>query len=99
MDVSTFLSLLCGFATLSGIITEIVKQFFKHKEGTSYNLIAIIVGLIVGISGAYVYFSLSNTQLTDSFIIISILMGIGTALSSMVGYDKIKQLILQLTGK
>lgn len=99
MDVSMFLTLLLAFTGVSGLITEVVKQFFKDKEGSSYNLIAIIVGLIVGIAGTYIFYHLSGIAFDNNTLLIAVLMGISAALSSMVGYDKIKQLILQLNNK
>lgn len=99
MDVSMFLTLLLSFTALSGIITEVIKQFFKDKPGSSYNLIAVIVGLGVGIAGTYIYYYLTGMPFENSTLLIAVLMGISAALSSMVGYDKIKQLILQLNDK
>lgn len=99
MDVSIFLQLLCGLSVLSACITEGIKQFFKAKEHASYNLIAIIVGIIAGMGGSHVFYYLSDIGFANPALLVSILMGIATALSSMVGYDKVKQLIMQLMGK
>ena len=99
MDVSVFLQLLCGASILSSVITEFVKQFFKNKEKASYNLIALIVGVVVGIGSCHSYYSLNCISFENQGMLISILMGIATAISSMIGYDKVKQLINQLMGK
>lgn len=99
MDATIFLSLLFSFAAISSVITEAVKQFFKEKEGSSYNLIAIIIGLVVGICGTLLYSFLTEIPFTLHIIVYSILMGLAAALSSMVGYDKVKQLIEQLVIK
>lgn len=98
MSIGLFLMLLSGFSVLSGLVTQAIKQFVKDKENTSYNIIALVVALIIGVGGTSVYYQLTGIAFTTNNIICAVLMGLGSALASMVGYDKVKQTIEQLTG-
>lgn len=99
MTVSIFLMLLSAFSVLNGLCTEGVKKIIQDKANFSYNLIALIVALIIGGIGCIIYYQLSSIPFTTNNIICVVLMGFASALVSMVGYDKIKQCILQFTGK
>lgn len=98
MTANTFLALLFAFATLSALVTEGIKNFIKDKENISYNLIALIVALIVGGVGTAVYYQLNDIAFTLNNIIYLVLMGLASGLGSMVEFDKVKQLVEQITG-
>lgn len=99
MDITIFLTLLFSLTAVSGVVTEAIKKLTKDKENRPTNLIALVVGIVVGIGGVHVWAFFGNTGFTSTIIVCSILMGIASALTSMVGYDKIKQLIEQIGGK
>lgn len=99
MTVTMFLSLLFGFSVVSSLVTEAVKTFIKDKENVSYNLLALIVALLVGIGGTAIYYQLSSIAYSVNNVIYMILMGLASGLCSMVGYDKVKQTILQIFDK
>lgn len=96
MTVELFLTLLSGFSVLTGLIVESIKSVIDDKFIVSYNLIAVIIALIVGIGGTFIYYTIAGVEVTVVNVIYSILMGGASALSSMCGYDKIKQLVDQL---
>ncbi len=97
MNINMSLTLLFVFASISTLITEWLKiKFFKDKETISYNVVALIVSMVVGSGGCAIYYQLSSIPFITNNIIIVILMGLATALSSMVTYDKVKQTIEQL---
>ena len=98
MNITMFLILLSAFSVISGLITEGIKKLIKDKENLSYNIVAIIVSLIVGIVGCVVYYLLNDISFTVDNIIYMVLMGLASGLASMVGFDKIKQTIEQITG-
>ena len=97
MTAPMFLMLLAAFSSISGLITEGIKKLINDKKNLSYNLLALIVALIVGGVGCVIYYQLTGIQYTTNNIIYIILMGLASGLSSMVGYDKIKQLIQQFS--
>lgn len=99
MATTTFLTLLFGFSVISSLVTEAVKTLIKDKENVSYNLLALIIALIVGGCGTAVYYQLNGIIYNINNIIYLVLMGLASGLCSMVGFDKVKQMILQLVGK
>lgn len=99
MTVSMFLMLLSAFSILSGLITEAIKKMVSDKANLSYNLIALCVALIVGSIGCATYFQLNDMLFTINNIIYMVLMGLASGLVSMVGFDKVKQTIIQITNK
>lgn len=97
MTAPMFLMLLAAFSSISGLITEGIKKLINDKKNLSYNLLALIVALIVGGVGCVIYYQLTGIPYTTNNIIYIVLMGLSSGLSSMVGYDKIKQMIQQFS--
>lgn len=99
MTTTMFLILLSAFSVISGLVTEAVKKLANDKANLSYNLIALIIALIIGSVGTAVYYQLNGILFDINNIIYMILMGLASGLVSMIGYDKVKQAILQITNK
>lgn len=96
MKVEIFLTLLTVFSTANGLVVESVKKLLGDKYNISYNLVAVISGLIVGLCGTFLYYVLTDITIGYVESIFAVLLGIASAMSSMVGYDKIKQLVDQV---
>ena len=99
MTTTTFLMLLSSFSVLSGLVTEGIKKLISDKANMSYNIIALVVALIIGGAGSAVYYQLNAIPFNLDNIIYLVLMGLASGLCSMVGFDKIKQAIEQITSK
>ena len=99
MTTTTFLMLLSSFSVLSGLVTEGIKKLISDKANTSYNVIALVVALVIGGVGSAVYYQLNAIPFNLDNIIYLVLMGLASGLCSMVGFDKIKQAIEQITSK
>lgn len=99
MNTITFLILLSSFSVISGLITEGIKNIANDKANLPYNIAALITAFIVGSGGTAVYCLFNAIPLTADNIIYILLMGLASGLVSMVGFDKVKQAIEQLTGK
>lgn len=97
MTVTSFLILLSAFSVISGLVTEAIKKLANDKANLSYNIIALVVALIVGSVGCCIYYQLNTIAFTINNIIYLILMGFASGLCSMIGFDKIKQAIEQIT--
>lgn len=97
MTISLFMSILSFGAVLTGLLTEAVKDLLDsvNKKYAS-NIIALIVAVLVGCGGCAIAYILLGIPFTLNNIICLCLMGGAVWLSSMVGYDKIAQLIEQL---
>ena len=94
MTVEIFLTLLVFFSTATSLATEAFKKLVGNK--IPYNILVLILAMIVGCVGVYVYYILNNIEINSINIIYLILMGIANWIGAMVGYDKIKQLINQM---
>ena len=98
MTVTLFISLLVSFAAISGTVTQIEKKVFANFGKTpSANLLALIDALVIGGGGTVITYLYLNIPFTVVNIAAIIGMAIAVGLGSMVGYDKIIQLIKQLT--
>ena len=98
MTTTTFLMLLSSFSVLSGLVTEGIKKLISDKANMSYNIIALVVALVIGGAGSAVYYQLNAIPFNLDNIIYLVLMGLASGLCSMVGYDKLKQCIEQISG-
>lgn len=96
MTTSMFLVLLTLFSAITGLITEGVKKMAKDKANLSYNIVALIISLVVGIVGCAIYYQLNNILFTVNNVIYMVLMGFASGLVSMVGFDKVKQTVEQI---
>lgn len=96
MTPQLFLILLAGFSALSSLVMEGIKKSFLSSKNVSYNVIALIIALIIGISGTFIYYQLNNILIDTNNILYAILMGLASGLVSMVGYDKVKQTLDEL---
>lgn len=99
MDVTMFLILLSAFSVISGLVTEGIKNLITDKVNLSCNIIALVSALIIGGCGTAIYYQLNSISFTINNIIYMILMGLASGLVSMVGFDKVRQSIGQITGK
>lgn len=99
MTTTTFLMLLSSFSVLSGLVTEGIKKLISDKANMSYNIIALVVALVIGGVGSAVYYQLNAIPFNLDNIIYLVLMGLASGLCSMVGFDKIKQAVEQITSK
>lgn len=96
MNITTFLFLLAMFSTITGLVVECVKKITTDKANVSWNITALVTALIVGCCGCAIYYQLNGIAFTTNNIIYAVLMGFASALSSTLGYDKVKQTILQI---
>lgn len=99
MDVIMFLTLLFAFSVLTSLVMEFVKKFINDKENISYNMVTVIIAVVIGGIGTLIYYQLTSLPFTLNNIIYAVLMGLSSGLCSMLGYDKVKQTILQIMQK
>ena len=99
MTVEMFIILLTAFSVVTSLVTEAVKKFFDSINVTyASNIIALAVAVFVGGAGTVIFYAFNDIE--PSFINnISVFLMMGANwIGSMVGYDKVKQAIIQLSG-
>ena len=96
MTTQIFLFLLFVFSLITSSITEAIKKLVNDKKNMPYNIVALIVALIVGCGGTAIYYQLNGLPFDTNNIIYMIIMSLASGVCSMVGFDKVKQTILQI---
>ncbi|MBD5547504.1 MAG: hypothetical protein HDQ97_08905 [Lachnospiraceae bacterium] len=97
MTVTLFITFITAAAAVSGLLTEAIKKAYTNA-GRKYsaNVIALINAAVIGGLGmAAVYMLLGIPWTVNNIICIAIMIVI-VWIGSMVGYDKIIQLLKQV---
>lgn len=97
MSTTLFTILVTILSSVSMVLTEALKKAFDSKgKDYSANVIALINALVVGCGGTAIAYLLLGIAFTVTNIICLLLMGVVVWVGSMIGYDKVKQLIEQI---
>ena len=97
MTVTLFISIFTVGAAISGLLTEAVKKAYQNAEKEySANIIALIDAAVVGGLGTACAYMLLGIPWTVNNIICLALMVVVVWMGSMIGYDKIVQLLKQI---
>lgn len=96
MTLPIFLGLLAAFGVLASYVTEAIKKSFKGKV-YSANLIVLAVSIVTGSGGTAVFYLLRHIPFDTTNIVCMVLMAAAVWLVAMLGYDKVTQLIVQVS--
>ena len=99
MTVSLFATILTIGAGVNALLTEAVKKAYKNA-GREYsaNVVALIAAIVVGGLGtAAVYMLLGLPWSVNNIICLAIIV-VAVWIASMIGYDKVLQLVKQVEG-
>ena len=100
MTVALFVSILTIGAAASSLLTQAVKKWYENqKKDYSSNVIALINAVVIGCGGTAVTYMLISIPWSVNNIICLLIMGVCVWIGSMIGYDKVIQLIKQLGDK
>lgn len=98
MTITLFISMLTFGAGITSLLTEAVKKAYSNAgKEYSANMVALINAIVVGCGGTAILYMLNSIPWTVNNIICLILMGVAVWVASMIGYDKIIQLLKQLS--
>ena len=99
MTVELFMILLTAFSAITSLFTEAVKKFLDSLNVKyASNIVALFVAVFVGGVGTWIFYVFNNIELNITNCICIFLMICANWIGSMVGYDKIKQAIIQTGG-
>ena len=96
MTIKLFIVLFTIGSMFSSLFTQALKKAFAN---ISSNVLALYGAVIVGGFGMIGYYVINAIDFTPTNIIYAVLMVICIWMGSMVGYDKVLQLIAQVTGE
>lgn len=97
MTVTLFITIVTLGAAVSSLLTEAIKKAYNNADKEySANVIALINAVVVGGIGTAVVYMLRGIPWTINNIICLILMILVVWIGSMIGYDKVIQLLKQI---
>ena len=97
MTITLFISLFTLGSCISGIFTEAIKRAYQNAgKDYSANVVALVNSAVVGGFGTACAYMLMGIDWTINNIICLLLMIVVVWMASMVGYDKIMQLLDQI---
>lgn len=84
-------------STLAGLVTEAVKKILTElKVNYHSNLLAGLVALILAVGIGVAYIIISDLGFTGANVVQIVALAVLSWLGSMIGYDKVVQVIGQL---
>lgn len=98
MTITLFISMLTLGAGVTSLLTEAIKKAYANAgKDYSANVVALINAVVVGCGGTAILYMLKAIPWTINNVICLILMGVAVWIASMIGYDKVVQLLKQLS--
>lgn len=99
MTINVFLVLLTAFSIITSLFTEAVKTFLDSLNlKYASNIVALYCAMLVGGLGMMIFYVFTDAEVTMANSICIFLMMFANWLVAMLGYDKVKQAIMQLKG-
>lgn len=95
MTVNLFLILIMALAIINSLITEAIKKVYEIKKPT---LLVAILSAGTGWLGGITAYILLGIAVTPASVVALILLAPAIWLVATLGYDKVKEIILQVTG-
>lgn len=97
MSTTLFTILITALSAVNMALTEAIKKALDTKgKDYSSNILALISAVLSGCGGTAVVYLLLGIPFTAINILCLVLMGAVVWVGSMIGYDKVKQLVEQL---
>ncbi len=97
MTIALFMMLLMAFATIGALLTEAIKKGYDNAgKPYSANIIALINAAVLGCGGTIVAYLLMAIPFTAANIAFIPIMVGAVWIGSMIGYDKVVQLVTQV---
>jgi hypothetical protein len=93
MTITLFITLLSVLSTISSLVTEAIKQ---TTEITKPTLVVSIVSAVCGWGGGIAAYILMGIAITPASIVCLILLAPAVFLSATLGYDKVKEILIQI---
>ncbi len=97
MTVSLFATILTIGSMVNALLTEAIKKMYANAgKQYSANIVALADAIIIGGLGTAAVYMLMSIPWTVNNIICLVIMVVAVWIASMVGYDKIIQLVKQI---
>ena len=96
MNSGFLISALAIISVLTSLTVEAIKKLLGDRK-VSYNLLAAIVAVILTVLASAGYLIYTGTAFTAQIAVMIVALVFLSFLSATVGFDKIKQMLEQLT--
>lgn len=93
MDIQNFLIIVSGISIVTGLIVEAIK---KTIECDLYNIIAGAVAVVLSMLVGVCYAVCVPVEVDARYVIFYLCVALASWLSAMLGFDKVKQALLQM---
>ena len=100
MTVTVFLILLTACAAVTSLLTEGIKKLLDEM-GVKYasNVLVLFVAVVAGCGATALYYVNYPVPFTALNSVYLALMGVANWLGATLGYDKVKQTVVQIGAK
>lgn len=97
MTVTAFLIILTICAAATSLVVEGIKKFLD-QQGKAYssNVLVLIVAMVVGCGATALYYVNYGVPFNALNSVYLALMGVANWLGATLGYDKVKQTVVQI---
>ena len=97
MTLTLFMALLVILSTVVSLFTEAVKCFIEGIGGKyASNFVVLVVAIVVGIGGTGIAYIFMGIPFILPNLICMVLMAVAVWVGSMLGYDKVIQMLEQM---
>lgn len=98
MTITLFISILTFGSVANVLLTEAIKKAYENAgKEYSANVVALVDAAVIGGLGTAATYMLMNIPWTINNIICLLIMIVTVWVGSMVGYDKVIQLVKQIS--
>lgn len=97
MTVTAFLIILTVCAAITSLLTEGIKKFLDEQKVTyASNILVLVIAVIVGCGATVLYYVNYQIPFNALNSVYLALMGVANWLGATLGYDKVRQTIMQI---
>lgn len=96
MTFEVFLTLLLVVSTLTSLVVEALKKFLGENKKYSSNMLAGLVAIVLSVAVGICYFILFEVAFNAQFVIYIVALVLIGWICSMLGYDKVVQILTQI---
>ena len=93
-DWSVILTIVGVLVAITNIITQVLKKVTWDKIPT--NLLAIMISLALTLVVFFAYCQINGITIVWYLVVAAVVLGFLVAYAAMFGFDKLKEIILQL---
>lgn len=93
--VSYTLIIVAVLVALTNVITEVLKKATWDKLPT--NILALIVAMVLSLVALFTGCQLAELAVTWYLVVAAVVVGFLTAYAAMFGYDKLREVLEQIT--